>query len=158
HLAALRNQTAAAVSMHFGIPLLMAVAALWIRPRAPLSWLMVVYPAAVFFVILGTGNHYVLDALVGVGVRRYRRRSRLPRAPAAARPRAGRANAQSRARRDRLRPRRVRPERPRDPGARVAASTAWKPGPTGRSCRPRPRRRRRSRPQAPRARSGRREA
>jgi hypothetical protein len=53
--------------MHFGIPLLMAVAALWIRPRAPLSWLMVAYPAVVFFVILGTGNHYVLDALVGAG-------------------------------------------------------------------------------------------
>jgi hypothetical protein len=66
-LAALRNQTAAAVSMHFGIPVLMAVAALWIRPRAPLSWLMVVYPAAVFFDILATGNHYVLDVLVGAG-------------------------------------------------------------------------------------------
>ena len=67
HTAALRNQTAATVSMHFGIPVLMAVAALWIRPRAPLSWLMAIYPALVFFVILGTGNHYVFDTLIGAG-------------------------------------------------------------------------------------------
>jgi hypothetical protein len=65
--AALRNQTAAAVSMHFGLPVLMAVAALWIRPRSPLSWLMVVYPGLVFFVILATGNHYVFDAAIGAG-------------------------------------------------------------------------------------------
>jgi hypothetical protein len=64
-LEATRNQTAAAVSLHFGIPFLLAFVALWVRPRAPLSWLLVVYPATVFFVILGTGNHYVLDTIVG---------------------------------------------------------------------------------------------
>jgi hypothetical protein len=65
HLATTRNQTAAAVSLHFGIPVLLAVVALWLAPRAPLSWLLVLYPGTVFFVILGTGNHYVLDAVVG---------------------------------------------------------------------------------------------
>ena len=65
HLSATRNQTAAAVSLHFGVPVLLAVAALWLRPRGPLSWLLVVYPGAVFFVILATGNHYVLDTIVG---------------------------------------------------------------------------------------------
>jgi PAP2 superfamily len=65
--AALRDQTAAAVSMHFGVPVLMAAVALWLRPRAPLTWLIVIYPGLVFFVILATGNHYVFDTLVGTG-------------------------------------------------------------------------------------------
>jgi hypothetical protein len=67
HTAALRDQTAAAVSMHFGVPVLMAAVALWLRPRAPLTWLLVVYPGLVFLVILGTGNHYVFDTLIGTG-------------------------------------------------------------------------------------------
>lgn len=64
-LATTRNQTAAAVSLHFGIPVLLAFAAMWLRPRSPLSWLLVIYPGTVFLVILGTGNHYVLDTVVG---------------------------------------------------------------------------------------------
>ncbi len=65
HPSALRNETAAAVSLHFGGPVMIAAAALWLRPRAVLAWLTVLYPPLVFVVILGTGNHYVLDALVG---------------------------------------------------------------------------------------------
>jgi hypothetical protein len=65
HPSALRNETAAAVSLHFGGPLMIAGAALWLRPRAVLSWLTLLYPPLVFVVILGTGNHYALDALVG---------------------------------------------------------------------------------------------
>jgi hypothetical protein len=65
HPSALRNETAAAVSLHFGGPVLIAAGALWLRPRAPLAWLTLVYPPLVFAVILGTGNHYVLDTLVG---------------------------------------------------------------------------------------------
>ena len=38
---------------------------LWLRPRAPLAWLTLLYPPVVFVVILGTGNHYVLDTIVG---------------------------------------------------------------------------------------------
>lgn len=65
HPSALRNETAAAVSLHFGDPLLIAGGALWLRPRALPAWLTLLYPPLVFVVILGTGNHYVLDALVG---------------------------------------------------------------------------------------------
>ena len=65
HPSALRNETAAAVSLHFGGPVMIAAGALWLRPRAVLAWLSVLYPPLVFVVILGTGNHYVLDTLVG---------------------------------------------------------------------------------------------
>ena len=65
HPSALRNETAAAVSLHFGGPVLIAAGSLWLRPRAPLAWLTLLYPPLVFLVILGTGNHYVLDTLVG---------------------------------------------------------------------------------------------
>ena len=65
HTSALRNETAAAVSLHFGYPLLIAVASVWLRPRSPLAWLTLVYPPLVFFVIVGSGNHYILDTLVG---------------------------------------------------------------------------------------------
>jgi hypothetical protein len=65
HPSALRNETAAAVSLHFGDPLLFAAGALWLRPRAVLAWLTLLYPPFVFLIIIGTGNHYVLDALVG---------------------------------------------------------------------------------------------
>ena len=44
---------------------MIAAGALWLRPRAPLAWLTLLYPPLVFVVILGTGNHYVLDTLVG---------------------------------------------------------------------------------------------
>jgi hypothetical protein len=65
HPSALRNETAAAVSLHFGGPVLLAGGLLWLRPRAKLAWLTVLYPPVVFLVILGTGNHYVLDTVVG---------------------------------------------------------------------------------------------
>jgi hypothetical protein len=65
HPSALRNETAAAVSLHFGDPLLFTIGALWLRPRALLARLTLLYPPLVFLVIIGTGNHYVLDTLVG---------------------------------------------------------------------------------------------
>lgn len=61
----LRNATAATVSMHFGVPMLIAGTALWLAPRRPLAWLTLLYPPFVFLVILGTGNHYVLDTALG---------------------------------------------------------------------------------------------
>lgn len=61
----LRNATAATVSMHFGVPMLIAGTALWLAPRRPLAWLALLYPPFVFFVILGTGNHYVPDTALG---------------------------------------------------------------------------------------------
>lgn len=63
----LRNATAAVASLHFGYALLVAGAALRLWPRSPLAWASLLYPPLIFVVILGTGNHYVLDTLVGAG-------------------------------------------------------------------------------------------
>jgi hypothetical protein len=65
--ADLRNETAAAVSMHFGYALLVACTAIWLWPRTRVAWAALLYPALLFTVILGTGHHYVLDTFVGAG-------------------------------------------------------------------------------------------
>lgn len=64
-LGDLRNETAAAVSLHFGYTLFVAGVALWLWPRSPLAWSGVLYPPLILAVVLGTGHHYVLDAVVG---------------------------------------------------------------------------------------------
>jgi hypothetical protein len=66
-LADLHNKTAAAASLHFGYAVLVAAVSLWLWPRAPLAWSALLYPPLVFALILGTGNHYVLDTLLGAG-------------------------------------------------------------------------------------------
>lgn len=63
--ALFHNTTAAAASQHFGFALFVAAASIWLFPRSALAWLTVAYPALVFVVIVGTGNHYVLDCVVG---------------------------------------------------------------------------------------------
>ena len=63
--ATLRNSTAAVVSEHFGYPVFMAAAAVWIAPRSPLAWVLLVYPPLVLCIIVGTGRHWVLDGAVG---------------------------------------------------------------------------------------------
>ncbi len=65
--ALLENSTAAAASQHFGFALFIACASLWLAPRSVLAWATLLYPALVFVVIVGTGNHYVLDCAVGAG-------------------------------------------------------------------------------------------
>lgn len=65
HDELLRNATAAVVSLHFGYSVFVAGAALWLWPRSRLAWASLLYPPLVFSVIVTTGNHYVLDALVG---------------------------------------------------------------------------------------------
>jgi PAP2 superfamily len=62
---ALHNSTAAAASQHFGFAIFVAASLIWIFPRSRLAWLALAYPALVFLVIVGTGNHYVLDCIVG---------------------------------------------------------------------------------------------
>ena len=62
----LHNSTAAIASQHFGFAVFIAAATLWLAPRSPIAWAAVAYPALVFVVIVGTGNHYVLDCIVGV--------------------------------------------------------------------------------------------
>jgi hypothetical protein len=59
------NSTAAAASQHFGFAVFVAAASIWLFPRSRLAWATLAYPALVFVVIVGTGNHYVLDCAVG---------------------------------------------------------------------------------------------
>ncbi len=61
----MHNSTAAIASQHFGFAVFIAAASLWLAPRSPIAWTAVAYPALVFLVIVGTGNHYVLDCIVG---------------------------------------------------------------------------------------------
>lgn len=61
----LRNSTAAAVSLHVGVPVLLAAAAVWVRPRSPLAWATWLYPAVVLAVVVGTANHFWADAVTG---------------------------------------------------------------------------------------------
>jgi hypothetical protein len=64
--ALFHNTTAAAASQHFGFAVFVAVACIWLCRGAPLAWLTLAYPALVFVVIVGTGNHYVVDGVVGM--------------------------------------------------------------------------------------------
>jgi hypothetical protein len=63
--ALFHNTTAAAASQHFGFALFVAVASIWLFPRSPLAWATIAYPVLASVVIVGTGNHYVLDCIVG---------------------------------------------------------------------------------------------
>jgi PAP2 superfamily len=63
--ALFHNTTAAAASQHFGFAAFVAATAIWLFPRSRLAWLTLAYPLLVFAVIVGTGNHYVLDCVVG---------------------------------------------------------------------------------------------
>jgi PAP2 superfamily len=63
--ALFHNTTAAAASQHFGFAVLVAAASIWLFRGSLLAWSTLAYPALVFVVIVGTGNHYVLDCLVG---------------------------------------------------------------------------------------------
>ncbi len=61
----MHNSTAAAASQHFGFALFVAAVSLWIFPRSRLALAALAYPALVFVVIVGTGNHYVVDCVIG---------------------------------------------------------------------------------------------
>jgi hypothetical protein len=63
--ALFHNTTAAAASQHFGFAILLAATSIWLFPRSLLAWATLVYPALVFVVIVGTGNHYVADCVIG---------------------------------------------------------------------------------------------
>jgi hypothetical protein len=62
---AMHNATAAVASQHVGYPILIATAVVWMAPRSRLAWLAWLYPATVFLIVVGTRNHYTLDAIVG---------------------------------------------------------------------------------------------
>jgi hypothetical protein len=58
------NSTAAAASLHVGYPLFIAASTVWLMRRRVAS-AAIAYPALAFTIVLGTGNHYTLDAIVG---------------------------------------------------------------------------------------------
>ncbi|WP_084477694.1 phosphatase PAP2 family protein [Nocardia jejuensis] len=58
----LSNQFAAMPSLHVGWAMLLAVA-LIAATRAPWRWLLLAHPAITLLVVIGTGNHYWLDAM-----------------------------------------------------------------------------------------------
>jgi hypothetical protein len=64
----LANPYAAVPSLHFGYALFVAIAVFMLaRPRW-VRWLAALYPFAVLFSIVVTGNHFILDAVAGAAV------------------------------------------------------------------------------------------
>jgi hypothetical protein len=61
---ALLNATAAVVSMHVGYPIFIAASTIWLT-RKRVALLTLAYPALVLTIVMGTGNHYLLDAVTG---------------------------------------------------------------------------------------------
>jgi PAP2 superfamily len=59
------NPYAAVPSMHFGNALLIAVVGFWLQKNKFMKWIMVFYPALVLLIIVITGNHFFMDAIVG---------------------------------------------------------------------------------------------
>ena len=64
-LGALYNPFAAVPSLHFGYALIVGVALAWIAERRWVRLVGVVYPAAMLLIIVATGNHFLLDAVLG---------------------------------------------------------------------------------------------
>ncbi|MFJ1736714.1 phosphatase PAP2 family protein [Streptomyces sp. NPDC088254] len=63
----LSNQFAAMPSLHFGWALMVAVG-LVVATRSRLRWLWLLHPLVTLLVIVGTANHYWLDALVAAAL------------------------------------------------------------------------------------------
>jgi uncharacterized membrane protein YhhN len=60
----LANETATLVGFHFGYAAFVAAGTIWLV-RGRLRYAVLAYPVFVLIVVLGTGNHYLLDNLVG---------------------------------------------------------------------------------------------
>ncbi|MFF0205618.1 phosphatase PAP2 family protein [Streptomyces sp. NPDC005017] len=63
----LSNQFAAMPSLHFGWALMLAIG-LIVATRSRLRWLWLLHPLLTLLVIVGTANHYWLDALVAAAL------------------------------------------------------------------------------------------
>lgn len=63
----LSNQYAAMPSLHVGWALLLSLC-LIAATRTPWRWLLLLHPLITTVVVVGTGNHYWLDAMVAVGL------------------------------------------------------------------------------------------
>ncbi len=62
------NPYAAMPSMHVGWTLLVAVALVRALRRHRFGWLLWLHPVLMTWAVIATGNHYLLDVVVGVGV------------------------------------------------------------------------------------------
>jgi PAP2 superfamily len=62
------NPFAAVPSMHFGYAILIGVVGALLVRNVVARGMFLIYPGVVFIVIVGTANHYVLDALAGAAV------------------------------------------------------------------------------------------
>ena len=62
------NPYAAVPSMHFGYAMMIGVVGLVLLRSWHLRLVALTYPAIVFLMIVGTANHYVLDAIIGGAV------------------------------------------------------------------------------------------
>lgn len=60
-----KNSTAAVASQHFAYTAFIAAGAIWLARRSLSAWTTAAYPALIFFVIVASAEHYVLDAVVG---------------------------------------------------------------------------------------------
>jgi hypothetical protein len=67
-LASFTNQFAAMPSLHVGWAIWCGVIVAHHARRTWIRWLAVAYPAVVVLVVLGTANHYLLDAVAGLAV------------------------------------------------------------------------------------------
>ena len=67
-LGAFYNPFAAIPSMHFGYALLLGVTVAWLSRPLPVRLAALAYPSFVLLVIVGTGNHFILDAIAGAAV------------------------------------------------------------------------------------------
>ncbi|WP_328875049.1 phosphatase PAP2 family protein [Streptomyces sp. NBC_00287] len=63
----LSNQFAAMPSLHFGWALMVAIG-LIVATRSPWRWLWLLHPTLTLLVIVGTANHYWLDAMVAAAL------------------------------------------------------------------------------------------
>ncbi|MBE7518914.1 MAG: phosphatase PAP2 family protein [Thermoflexaceae bacterium] len=62
------NQFAAVPSLHFGWSMLLGLAVARVGKR-PILWVFgIAWPVAMFFAVVMTGNHFILDAVIGAAV------------------------------------------------------------------------------------------
>jgi PAP2 superfamily len=64
-LGALYNPFAAVPSLHFGYALIVGAVLATVPTRRSVRIVGVLYPAAMLLIIVGTGNHFILDAALG---------------------------------------------------------------------------------------------
>lgn len=64
-LGALYNPFAAVPSLHFGYALIVGVALTWLARNRVVRIAGAAYPAAMLLIIVATGNHFFVDALLG---------------------------------------------------------------------------------------------